>query len=884
MFKINDLLSPRGLTRAFVIMALMAAAATFQLDRPNAQKAFKPAALLTGNITGRVFQDFNGNGAYETSGGSADQPSAVDIGIAGVTVSAYDSAGAPTGTAVTAANGTYTLAASGTGPYRVEFTTIPAGYYPSARSVDSVAGGSAADAGSTVQFVSNGNTSNVNLALNRPVDYCQNNPEICAQLYGVGGSSTPNAIFSVPFWAGSTRVINGLPASDFQSPGNTALANSNQVGTTFGLVYHRSTRRIFASAYMKKHAKFGPGGPGAIYQVNRNNGTVSEYVNLNTVFGAGTAGTDPHNASDYNTDNGQATWDAVGKIAFGGMALSSDEQYLFVMNLANRSLYRIPTSGTLDGTTIQSTAFPATMPNCGNADDVRPFAVAWHEGTVYVGAVCSRETSGGSISTNLRAYVYRFNPTAMTFNAAPDMNFQLNYPRLEVDPGLSAAWRNWRTLYNTISGSHFIYPQPMLTDIDFDRGNLVLALRDRNGDQSGYNNASNPNNASQLFKGITGGDLLRACGSPALGWTLESDGRCGSGGSGPQGTNEGPGGGEYYYQDNYHPNGTPHDEVALGGAAQVPGTNVLVATMFDPAYLPVDNIYDAGGFRWLNNATGAQNRGYLAYTTSDFGKANGIGNVLPLCSAAPIEIGNRVWRDANGNGVQDPNESRVAAVPVLVSGVTVRLYDAGGNLIATALTDQDGEYYFSSAAGTSTGNTIYNLALSPNTAYQVRFDNPADFEVGGPLSGTSLTLVDRTVQSGDDDSSDSDALYVNNPVGSPAGNFPVITLTTGPAGSNNHTFDAGFRSGSTAADVSVEGRVRNAEGRGIRNVRISVVLSDGTVLIALTGTFGYYRIEGIPAGEPAILSINSKRFRFENSTVFLNTGDNLAGVDFVALN
>jgi len=865
-------------------MALMAAAATFQLDRPNAQKAFKPAALLTGNITGRVFQDFNGNGAYETSGGSADQPSAVDIGIAGVTVSAYDSAGAPTGTAVTAANGTYTLAASGTGPYRVEFTTIPAGYYPSARSVDSVAGGSAADAGSTVQFVSNGNTSNVNLALNRQVDYCQNNPEICAQLYGVGGSSTPNAIFSVPFWAGSTRVINGLPASDFQSPGNTALANSNQVGTTFGLVYHRSTRRIFASAYMKKHAKFGPGGPGAIYQVNRNNGTVSEYVNLNTVFGAGTAGTDPHNASDYNTDNGQATWDAVGKIAFGGMALSSDEQYLFVMNLANRSLYRIPTSGTLDGTTIQSTAFPATMPNCGNADDVRPFAVAWHEGTVYVGAVCSRETSGGSISTNLRAYVYRFNPTAMTFNAAPDMNFQLNYPRLEVDPGLSAAWRNWRTLYNTISGSHFIYPQPMLTDIDFDRGNLVLALRDRNGDQSGYNNASNPNNASQLFKGITGGDLLRACGSPALGWTLESDGRCGSGGSGPQGTNEGPGGGEYYYQDNYHPNGTPHDEVALGGAAQVPGTNVLVATMFDPAYLPVDNIYDAGGFRWLNNATGAQNRGYLAYTTSDFGKANGIGNVLPLCSAAPIEIGNRVWRDANGNGVQDPNESRVAAVPVLVSGVTVRLYDAGGNLIATALTDQDGEYYFSSAAGTSTGNTIYNLALSPNTAYQVRFDNPADFEVGGPLSGTSLTLVDRTVQSGDDDSSDSDALYVNNPVGSPAGNFPVITLTTGPAGSNNHTFDAGFRSGSTAADVSVEGRVRNAEGRGIRNVRISVVLSDGTVLIALTGTFGYYRIEGIPAGEPAILSINSKRFRFENSTVFLNTGDNLAGVDFVALN
>lgn len=875
----------RGLVKIGAAIALLFAAVTFDLNPSNAQKGEKlGTAILAGNITGRVFQDFNGNGAYDTSAGTTAQPAAVDAGVANVTVTAYNAAGAAAGTTATAANGTYTVAATGTGPYRVEFTNLPTGYFPSARAADSVGGGTAADSGSAVQFVANTGGSNVNLALNRPGDFCENNPEICSQLYGVGSASVSNAVFTVPFWAGSTRTTGGAPVADFQSPGNTSLASSDQVGTTFGLAYQRATRRIFAAAFMKKHAKFGPSGPGAIYQIDRSTGSVSEYVNLNTVFAAGTAGTDPHNASNYNTDNGQATWDAVGKIGLGGMAISGDEQYLFVMNLANRSLYRIPTSGALNSTTIQSVGFPATMPNCTDPLDVRPFAVTWHEGTVYVGAVCSRETAGNAISGNLRAYVYRFNPTTMAFNTAPDLNFQLNYSRLETDPGLSAAWRNWRTTYQTISASHFIYPQPMLTDIEFDRGNMILSLRDRDGDQSGYNQSSNPNDATQLFKGITAGDILRACGSPAAGWTLESNGRCGGNGAAPQGSNEGPGGGEFYHQDNYHPNGAPHDEVALGGAGQIPGTNVLVATMFDPVYLPNDSIFDAAGFRWLDNSTGAQNRGYLAYMASDFGKANGIGNVQPLCSAAPIEIGNRVWRDLNSDGEQDGNESSLGTVASM-AGITVRLYDGSGNLVATALTDVNGEYYFSSAAGTSTGNAIYNLPLRPNTAYQVRFDNAADYATGGRLAGLRLTLSNQTAQAGDDDASDSDAVYMTNPTGSPAGSFPVIALTTGSQGSNNHRFDVGFRvGGPLAADVAVDGRVTTADGRGIRNVQMALTLADGTVRTAVTGSFGFYRFEGIPAGEAAILAVRSKRFSFATPVVLLDSGDNMTEVNFVAEN
>lgn len=835
--------------------------------------------MMVGTISGRVFADFNGNGTFETSGGTAAAPTAVDAGVAGVTVSAYNSAGALSGTATTGANGIYNLSATGTGPYRIEFTNLPAGYSPSARSDDSVGSATATTAGSTVQFVPDGTTTDVNLAVNRPIDYCEDNPQICAQMYGMGSAGVDNAVFSVPYTAGSARVTGGLPVDDFTSPTMSSLANTDQVGTTFGIAYHRATRRVFVSAVMKKHTKFGPGGTGAIYQINRSTGALTEYVNLNTVFGAGTAGANPHNTADYNTDNGQTTWDAVGKISLGGIALSADEQYLFAMNLADRQLYRIPTSGALNSTTITRYAFPTAMPNTCDVSEVRPFAVTQHEGLLYVGAVCSRETiTVIPTSANLRAYVFTFNPTTLTFNTTPVINAQLNYTRLETDPGLSAAWLNWRTTYNTISGSHFIYPQPMLTDIDFDRGNMIISLRDRNGDQTGYNNASNPGNTTQLFKGISAGDVLRACGSPSLGWTLESNARCATLGSGPQGSNEGPGGGEYYYQDNYHPNGTPHDEVGLGAAAQIPGHNVMVATVFDPVYLPNDNIYDAGGFRWFTNSTGAQNRGYLAYASGLFGKANGIGNVHPLCEAAPIQIGNRIWRDSNNNGVQDPGEPALA-------GVTVRLYQ-GSTLVGTAVTDANGEYYFVSATAidANPGDNIgqVNGGILRNTAYQVRLDNPADYTLSGPLSGHTLTTANQSTQLGDADASDSDATLVTNPAGSPGGIFPVVPVTTGGAGSNNHTFDIGLRIAPTAASVTLEGRVVTSYGAGIRNVMVRLIESDGSSRAVMTSTFGNYRFNGLTAGQTVVVEVSAKRYSFKNPTRLINLSGDLTPVDFIS--
>ena len=866
--------------RAIAIFALITALVlTFALSRDfysnaQTQKGKGVDVPLSGTITGKVFQDYNGNGNFEATGGTLLNPTAVDSGVAGITASVYDSAGVLRGTATTNASGLYSIAATGTGPYRVEFTTLPAGYSPSARSTDSVSGGTANDSGSTVQFVADGNTPNVNLAINRGKDYCQDNPLVSSQEYSVGAASFPFSVFSIPYGGSGNTAINANLIT-YQNPAPTSLANANQVGTTFGLTYQRSLRRLFVSALMKKHVMFGPGGTGAIYQIDRGTGIVSEYVNLNTVFGANTAGANPHNTADYNTDNGNTTWDAAGKLAFGGLAISDDETKLFVMNLANRQLYRIPTSGTLDNTTIQSVAFPAAPPSCSNAIDVRPFSVNFYEGLVYVGAVCSAESSNNS--ANLRAYVYTVDPASLTFSGSPVFQMALNYPRGFADNPVSALWQPWRPTYQNLAApADTLYPQPELTDLEFDRGNMILFFRDRNGEETGYQQVSNPANG-QLLNGTTGGDILRACGSPVGGWTLESNARCGGIGGGPQNNNQGPGGGEYYYQDNY-PGGF-HDEVGVGAGLQIPGHVEHMASAFDPPYIITGDGFDSGGFRWFDNSTGARTRDYVAYTIgTNFGKANGIGSLVALCDPAPIEIGNRVWRDSNSNGVQDPGENGIA-------GVTVRLYQ-GLTLVGTAVTDANGEYYFVSSAipdpNTTDNIGQVNGGILYNTAYQIRFDLAANYAGGGPLFGLSLAPFHQTTQQGSVTSSDSDTIYVANPPGSPGGTWPVISLTTGGPGANDHTFDAGFILRPTAADVSVQGRILLQAGYGIRNATVALTEANGTVHFARTGSFGYYRFDNIPGGQSVIVSVSSKRYTFSQPTRPVSLNDDLSGVDFIA--
>jgi hypothetical protein len=161
-------------------------------------------------------------------------------------------------------------------------------------------------------------------------------------------------------------------------------------------------------------------------------------------------------------------------------------------------------------------------------------------------------------------------------------------------------------------------------------------------------------------------------------------------------------------------------------------------------------------------------------------------------------------------------------------------------------------------------------------------DNAANYAAGGPLFNLYPTLANQTAQLGDDDASDSDAVNVVNPAGSPAGTFPVISIMTGGPGANNHTLDAGFSLSPTAAGVLVEGRIVTSDGRGIRNVLVTLTERNGTQHSAITGPFGYFAFEDIEVGQTVIVSVSAKRFTFSNPVLVVHLTDNVSNVDFVA--
>ena len=86
----------------------------------------------------------------------------------------------------------------------------------------------------------------------------------------------------------------------------------------------------------------------------------------------------------------------------------------------------------------------------------------------------------------------------------------------------------------------------------------------------------------------------------------------------------------------------------------------------------------------------------------------------------------------------------------------------------------------------------------------------------------------------------------------------------------------------TAAQVAISGRVRTADGRGIRNVLVSLTAPDGEIRTVQTSTFGFYRFDNIPVGETYIVSVAAKKYTFSQPTIVQTVLEELGELDFVA--
>lgn len=792
-------------------------------------------------IQGQVYRDFNANGIDDGN---------LEPGIPGITVTAYDAAGNFTAL-VTGADGSYTftpgdLAGLTAGEVRVEFTGLPE-YLSPGPSINNANGG-VGGGDSTVIFVDcsgAGTVPNISTALNNPADYCDPNPTIGTVCYVFGNQQADATAFvTFPYESGTTALGDNLGVD---TPAYVPEANDTDLGSVWGMAYQRTTDNVFLGAFMKRHVGFREANDratGSIYRIDRSSGAITEFLNLNDLFGAGTTGANPHpfpnnqGNPSFEEDNGIG-WDGVGKISFGDLQMAEDQRTLYAVNLADRSLYTIPI-GTNDPVNPygpvapgagQIGVFPmnpSTLPGlpCANTwdTDLRPGALGTEDGLVYVGVLCSAESTvtdhtdpavTGDL-TQLEALVYAFDGANFTLVA----NFGLDYNRGRISPGAPAEWLPWKNQVNlrtTAFATQAVYPQPFFMDVDFDElGFMVVGIADRFGHQSGTDKAAGPATAGTV-EGVSGGDILRLAPNGAT-WVLENNGTSGGITTGGANNGQGPGNGEYYFHDRYTVlGGATHDETTLGGLATIPGRGELVVSAFDPApddgLVSGQNPFRSGGVIYFDHATGQRSRSYLIYpfdATFTFGKAAGIGDMEVFCGPAPIEIGNIVWEDLDRNGQQDPNEAKIA-------NVTVNLYiDTTGDgsaetLLANTVTGGNGEYYFNEAtilddvAGALIpGLHFYDVnnngirearepaGVLPFTTYRVALDAATNYN-GGPLTDYYATPNDTTVIAQNADIRDSDGIITVDPNQFVSiTNFTQVTLTTGAFGDNDHTFDFGF--------------------------------------------------------------------------------------------
>ncbi len=727
---------------------------------------------LFGDVSGVVFRDLPMNG--EVYGKYGDYNKTIEPGVEGVEVYGVDENG-NSATAVTDESGAYTLKGLN-GKVRVEFSNWPS-YLKESVATDAK--------NSSVRFVNDGD-SNINFGLHNPADYSSTqNPEIVTPVYFNGATSGDSGdLRSLVVWD-----YNNTTDLDF-----TTLAKKNQVGSLWGIAYDRKKRDIYAAAILKRHSGLldndndGYGDIGVIYKINRDTLAVEEFYR----FKNSEVGTIKNDANrDLPENTGVSTdalaFDKVGNIGLGDIEISPDCKTLYVTNLYDKKLYAINVA---TKKVEESVDIPS---ECADQNDSRPFALEYNDGSLYVGVTCVAYDSNNS--NDLEAFIYRYKGNG---DFEKVINVDLNYLKGGAYVAVAGDGSKYGTKFHPwahkwedielVKNSMKILPQPLLTDIEFiykkDKKYLIMSFLDRTGLQTGFQNADPYGQPEGNFSGITGGDSLVAVVNSDGSATLENNATVGNLTSAPDGNNDqGPGGGEFFYSD-FWENSTGkafHEEIIEGGAAYLTGSSTILLSVFDPKNANAES----GGVRFFVTDDGNYTTTKLLYDDTEDGsqgKSVGLGDLELLTDLAPVEVGDRIWLDSNGNGVQDPNENGI-------SGVKIQLI-CNGNVKAEAISDSDGYYLFSNDTNkVSNSSQIYSISdLQPQ--------NPNNCKIVIPnIEGTNKQSALKNYILTKTESGEGQNPTLNDSNGKIDGNDAVAlinSLDIAEDGANNHSFDFGF--------------------------------------------------------------------------------------------
>ncbi len=684
--------------------------------------AVRPAQAAPGDISGTVFNDVNNNGANDA-----------EAGVAGVTVTAFDTSGGVAATATTAASGDYTIAGLTDGtPYRIEFTTLPTGW---------TEGPIGPDSESSITFASP-ETTGVDFGVHEPV-LCDNVPPSSALLFTHNAAVTCSAVVDPALPKDAFALLditNAVPAAGrSEVTGTTPVFHHpdwhiDQLGNLFGIAIDSQRGDLYTTASSNYSHEFytnaAPGNVPAIVQYGNIGGGFDDIGAAGTIYQLDGVTGDPtvfaqlpQQLTAFNHVDCEA--DNVGPIRNSGVGLGNtvyDEtnDQLFVSNWEDGYIYRLDMNGTILDAYDPDLTDDGTA---GMAADRVPFGleISADGSRLYWGTVFEQEVWSLDL-TATGAFPGVASSVGSTIVFADDTSETLEHTIVIDNTG------------EPLPGFLNTDPHYYVSDLEITpAGEMMVGLRV--GCNDSPHSAYNHRGQTHILSADGAGRFTNNSGPLDISVTETA------------GLDDNYGGVAYYERPD--------------GSVDYAVTSADIINEAGPHGLAVFREANAGD-------SPISPLGAIDYGTPNDPKGIAgdveVLNVSP-CTPSPIEIGNYVWLDVDQDGVQDPDE------PVLAN-VTVNLFASDGTtLLATTTTGPDGEYIFDDADG-----------VVPNTSYVIGFDVSTNTT---PLPGGAVNadLTETVADSGSGATADMhDSDVVND----------MITVTTGGPGSNDHTLDAGY--------------------------------------------------------------------------------------------
>lgn len=166
-------------------------------------------------------------------------------------------------------------------------------------------------------------------------------------------------------------------------------------------------------------------------------------------------------------------------------------------------------------------------------------------------------------------------------------------------------------------------------------------------------------------------------------------------------------------------------------------------------------------------------------------------NLYRKCDQPQVEIGNYIWEDLNGDGIQGANEQPM-------QGLKVQLYSSDMTLIAQHITDSKGHYYFNENNVDMSGVNVSNIGnvFPMSGAYTGIAENETYYIVVGKdqIVDDRLSLHDKIYElteahTGSLDLIDSDGIRNANFFDG----LPYLQFSVGSATNNSHNYDFGWK-------------------------------------------------------------------------------------------